>query len=253
MNEEREKWLFWVGVGGLAPVAAAAALVALRGAMASTNVALVLVAFVVFIAAAGGPAAGATAAVSAALSFEFFHTRPYLHLRIASGDDVETTLLLLVVALVVGHVAATGRRARRSAVATYEEIKGLHRVAELGAQGERPPGVIVAAQGELTALLRLRGCRFEAPPFSSSLERLEHSGALPAHGYRFQKGGFELPREGIELRVLGRGQLLGRFVLDPTPGTPVALERRVVAVAIADAVGAVLAAPMGHGRKGQPA
>ena len=33
---------------------------------------------------------------------------------------------------------------------------------------------------------------------------------------------------------------LGRFVLEPTPGVGVPLERRVVAVALADQVGAVL-------------
>lgn len=91
-----------------------------------------------------------------------------------------------------------------------------------------------AAQAELSSLLHLPGCCFEAPPFSSSLERLERSGALPANGYR--KSGFELP-----------GQ--GRFVLDPTPETPVPPGPRVLAVAIAADVGAVLAAPMAHGER----
>ncbi len=249
MNEDREARLFWIAAGGLVPVVVAATLVALRDTMVSTNVALVLVTVVVVVAVAGGPKAGATAAVSAALSFEFFHTRPYLHLRIASGDDIETTVLLLVVGLIVGHVAANGRRARSSADASHREIKRLHRVAELGARGEDPSGVIRAAEDELSALLHLRGCRFEAPPFASSLERLERSGALPPHLFRLQKGGFELPREGIALPVLGRGQLLGRFVLDPTPETPAPLARRVVAVAIADEVGAVLAAPRAHGNQ----
>ena len=31
-------------------------------------------------------------------------------------------------------------------------------------------------------------------------------------------GGFELPAEGAELPVLARGQQIGRFVLEPTPG-----------------------------------
>lgn len=81
---------------------------------------------------------GATAAVSAALAFEFFHTRPYLHVRIASGDDLETTVLLRVVGLVVGHVTANGRRARRSADASYRETKRLDREVELGALSPPP-------------------------------------------------------------------------------------------------------------------
>jgi hypothetical protein len=41
--------------------------------------------------------------------------------------------------------------------------------------------------------------------------------------------------------VWGLGRKLGRFVLRPTPGVGVTLEQQVVAVAIADQVGAVLA------------
>ena len=59
--------------------------------------------------------------------------------------------------------------------------------------------------------------------------------------------GFELPEEGVELPVLAHGQQVGRFVLDPAPGTGVTLEQRVVAVAISDQVGAALiAAPLPH-------
>ena len=42
--------------------------------------------------------------------------------------------------------------------------------------------------------------------------------------------------------MLGRGNVLGRFVLVPQPDTVVSLEQRVVAVAIADQVGAALVA-----------
>ena len=46
-----------------------------------------------------------------------------------------------------------------------------------------------------------------------------------------------LPGPEIELLVQVQGRVLGRFILTPTPGTPVSYERRVVAVAIADQVG----------------
>jgi hypothetical protein len=249
MDENREAELFWIGVGGLAPVAAAASLVPLRPTMLSTNVALVLVTVVVAAAAAGGRQAGAIAAVAAALSFDFFYTQPYLRLRIASRDDVETTVLLLLVGLLVGHVAARGRRARSSADASHGEVRRIYRVAELVARGDDVSDVIMAAQAELTELLHLRSCRFEAPPFESGFERLERSGVVSWRQYRLQRGGFELPPNGVELEVLGRGQQLGRFVLDPTPGAGVSLEQRVVAVAVADQVGAVLATPIAHRKR----
>jgi len=223
------------------------ALVSLRDVMLNTNVALVLVTVVVVTAASGGRQAGALSAISAAVSFDFFHTRPYLQLRMTSADDIETTLLLLAVGLIVGHVAAKGQRARSSAETRRGAIGRMYRVAELAARGDDPADVVMAAEAELTALLNLQSCRFEAPPFTSTFERFERSGFVTGHEHRFQRGGLELPAEGVELPVLGRGQLLGRFVLDPTPGTGISLEQRVVAVAMADQVGAVLAAPTARG------
>ena len=49
-----------------------------------------------------------------------------------------------------------------------------------------------------------------------------------------------LPGPELELVVQRGDQTLGRFVLRPTPGYPVSFQRRVVAVTLADQVGAVL-------------
>ena len=103
----------------------------------------------------------------------------------------------------------------------------------------------MAAQVELTELLRLRSCQFEAFPFTHPLPRLERSGVVSVMEYHGDRG-FALPADGAELPVLGRGNVLGRFVLIPRPDTTVTLEQRVVAVAIADQVGAALADPDRH-------
>jgi hypothetical protein len=244
MNEDSGERELWIGVGGLLPIVVAMLLVGLRDVMLNANVAIVLTLVVVAVAAAGGRQAGVVAAVSSALSFDFFHTRPYLQLRIASGDDVETTLLLLAVGVAVGHLASRERRARRFARASSGEIKRIHRIAESAAKGDDSADVILAAQCELTELLRLRDCRFEAPPFTSAPETLQRSGGMPTHEYRLHRQGLELAPDGIALEVLGRGQLVGRFMLEPAAGTGVSLEERVVAVAIADLVGSVLAPPV---------
>jgi hypothetical protein len=229
--------------GGLAPIAVAAVLVGARGHIQNANVALILVVVVVGAAAIGGRVAGVCAAAVSAVSFDFFHTEPYLRLTIASADDVETTVLLLVVGLLVGHLAAGAMRAAASAAESLVEIRRIHRVAELAARGEEPAEVIEAAQAELTNLLTLSSCRFEAQPILTLLPRLERNGQLDNKVWRYRNGGFELPAGGVELPVYGRGQQLGRFVLEPTAGVGVSLEQRVVAVAIADQVGAALAAP----------
>jgi hypothetical protein len=229
---------FGVFLGTLLPIVVAALLVPLRDEIASANVALALVVTVVLAAAFGGRVGGVTAAVVSALAFDFFHTRPYLSITIDSQDDVETTVLLLVVGLVVGTIGARAQRARRSAEAGQQEIRRIHRLAELVASGAPAADVVKQAQAELTSMLRLQACRFEAPPYGDVLPRLERSGVIAGRReYRYAGAGFELPAEGVELVVLARGNPVGRFVLTPAPGVGVSLEQRVVAVALADQVG----------------
>ncbi len=75
---------------------------------------------------------------------------------------------------------------------------------------------------------------------ASDLPALERSGALSGGRHRFTDDGFELPATGVQLPVLARGRPVGRFVLLPRPGVGLSLERRVVAVALADQVGGLL-------------
>jgi K+-sensing histidine kinase KdpD len=230
-----------IALGGVLPILVACVLVPLRDDVSSANIALALVVTVVAAAAVGGRSAGAIAAVVSALSFDFFHTIPYLSLTIDSQDDVETTLLLLVVGLIVGTVAGQAIDARRSVRAGRHEIQRLHRIAEMVAAGEDAAPIIAATQIELTELLDLQSCRFESSPFPTVLPHLERNGTIAnQREYRMTPTGFALPADGVELAVLARGQLVGRFVLVPTPGAGASLEERVVAVALADQVGGAL-------------
>jgi K+-sensing histidine kinase KdpD len=233
-------------LAGLAPILMAMLLVGARDLIDNTNVALLLTTVVVAAGALGGRVAGAVAAVSAALSFNFFHTRPYLSLAIDSQDDLETTLLLLVVGLTVGQLAQRARRAKVEAAAGRTELGRIHRLAGLMARGSASAEVVEAAQKELADLLHLRECRFEAAPFTSLLEAptLERQGMISGSRYRATRQGdleLELSQDGVVLPVLARGQLVGRFLLEPLPGTGASLEQRIVAVALADQVGASLA------------
>ncbi len=231
-----------VAIGGLAPVFVAMALVAVRTEINSSNLALILMVVVVLAAAGGGRGAGVIAAVAAAVSFDFFLTRPYLSLSIDKADDLETAVLMLLAGIVVGFVASRGRQSKVLAAESRSEIRRIRRLADLAATGAEPTDVIMAGQAELTELLRLQDCTFEAPPFEKSYLDVERTGVIATREHVLGDGGFELPREGAALPVLGRGQMLGRFVLEPTPGKGLSLERRVVAVALADQVGAALAA-----------
>ena len=236
-----------MAVGIPAAVGIGAVLALARGVFDQTNAALILMIVVVAVAALGGRAAGMITALAAVVSFDFFHTRPYLSLTIDSRDDVETTILLL-------DRRGDRRHARRRrgvapasrASEARSEIKRIHRVAEVAASGADVATVIATAQDELRALLTLHESRFEAMPFDDDTvrPRLGRNGSIELQPMmRFartgHRSGFELPEDGVDLPVLARGREIGRFVLIPTPGVATTLEERVVAVAIADQVATV--------------
>jgi len=232
--------LLGAAVGALGSIGAAALLVGVRGHFAPVNVALVLVLFVVLGAVVGGRWAGIVSAMAAGVAFDFFHTKPYGSLKISQGTDIQTTVLLVVVGIAVGEVAANGDRIRTVLRDQRSELKRVHRVAELAASGEPLEDLVSTITAELIDVLHLRSCSFERPPFTGELVRLESNGTFATHEYRLGRGGFELPREDVELPVSSGGHVMGRFVLSPTPGAGVSLERRLVAVAMADQLGVVL-------------
>ncbi len=246
-TDHNSRTLAGIGVGGLGSFAAAAALVALRGELANVNVALVVVLIVLGAAAIGGRTAGAISGVVAATSFDFFHTRPYGSLKIDRPNDLVTTTLLLVVGLVMGEVAERSGRFKARLREDQKELRRLHRVARLAASGaEDQRDLVLTVTAELMDALLLRECRFELPPFLSELPHLEADGAIAGQTrVFFPQGGFALPGAGVDLRVVGRKGIVGRFVLVPTPGMLVSTERLLVAVALADELGLAFAATPG--------
>ena len=229
-----------MAIGALGSLAAAAVLVGVRGEVVNANVALVLVLFVFAGAVTGGRAAGGVAALVAAMSFDFFHTKPYGTLKIASSDDLQTTILLLVVGLAAGEVAVWLQRLQDRLKVHGDEIRRMHRVAELAAGGETPEDLELTVTAELLDAMRLRDCWFERPPYVNELPTLERSGVVRTTHHRYTRDGFELPREGVALPVIGPGGPVGRFVLMPEPGAGVSKEGRLLAVALADQLGMAL-------------
>lgn len=230
-----------LGVAAVGPIIVASLLVLVRDHMASANAALVFVIVVVLAAALGGRWAAITAAIVSAISFDFFLTRPYGSLKIDDGDDIIATILLLAVGLIVGEVVVWAHRGYRRSRRGQDEIARLHRVAEQVAAGGTSAEVLASVRAELAQLLSLRACELERPPYGAALPRLERNGSIEAPRRRFVRGEFALPADGVELPVLGRGRELGRLVLVPEPDVGVSIEERVVAIALSDQLGAVLA------------
>ena len=229
-----------LGAAVVVPFLAAAALVPWRNRVDNTNVALVLVAFVVAVAAWGGRLAGAVAAVSAALSFDFFHTTPYQSLTMTRHTDVETAVLLLIVGLIVGELSSRSTRHRHDADRSSADIARIHSVAELVSRGGAVDEVLLAVRNELRDLLFLQDCTFTREFANRPRPRLERDGEVMMAGLRWGTTRMGLPGKEVDLIVQGRGRPMGRFVLAPSPGVPVSWDRRLVAVALADQVGAAL-------------
>ena len=80
------------------------------------------------------------------------------------------------------------------------------------------------------------------PPFTSTLPRIERTGAVEGAHRRWIAGEFTLPGLGAEIPVAARGQTFGRLVLIPDVSAGVSIEERIVAVALVDQLGAALAA-----------
>lgn len=235
-----DRWIVLAAV--LAPIATAAVLIPWRDRLDTADNALFLVVVIVAVASTGRRLAAMLAAVVSALSFDFFLTRPYYSFRINRHQDLITEILLLVVGLAVGELAARGRRHRDAAWQGHHQVALLHTVTELAASGQDPQVVVAAAAAELQDLLALKGVRFTTHNPGGTTARLVPSGEVRVGNEIWPTDDLGLPTRNIDLPVRSGGWLLGHFLLTPTPGRPIPHDRLLVAVAVADQVGAALAA-----------
>lgn len=225
----------------LAPLLVALALVPFRTHMTSANLALILVVVVVAVAALGSRAAGVVAALSAAAWFDFFLTRPYQHFTISHGDDITTTSLLLAVGVAVSQLAAHTRTLKLVTVTDAAHLARIHDTASLVQAGGSPYAVVDQVRQQLTEILGLRDCRFEHGTLLGRHPSLEQDGSVTVGRSHWDLDRDGWPRQEIELRAQVGGRYLGRFMLQPQPGTVVPpLQTRLVAVSLADHVGAAL-------------
>lgn len=224
----------------LGPLVLCALLAVFRGRFANTHGALLLVLVIVAVAANGNRIAGAVAALSAGVWFDVFLTRPYERLSIASRTDVETTVLLLVVGIAVTELAVWGRRQHGLASRDAGYLAGIYAAAEVGVSGDSPDALIAAVSDQLVRALGLTRCRFE---YRTGLDvpRLRHDGQVVSGNTVVDVSREGLPRsDEIELLVEGGGRFWGRFLLRAGPDARPSLAQRLVAVALADQVGAAL-------------
>ncbi len=225
-----------------APLALAAVMVPFRASFPNTDAALALILVVVAVAANGYRLAGYLAALSAAVWFDFFLTRPYEELAINRRADIETTVLLLVIGIAVTELAVWGRRQHSAASRRAGYLDGINAAAQAVAAGGSPSDLIEQVSAQLTEVLSLRSCRFQFGVAGlGKPARLLHNGQIMT-GQRTWDVDEGLPAD-IDTELLAEhgGVLKGRFLMSPAPGARPTMEQRLVAIAFADQVGAALA------------
>lgn len=234
-----EDTIIGITLGALGTFFASAALVGVRGELRPEVIVLVLALFVVVVGRATNVVGSTLSAVVAALSFDFFFTKPYLTLRIANAKDIEVTIVLLAVAVVAGGASARTRREKRIALSHDMDVDAIRRVLDVA--GERSiEDVELAVRAELLKLLELSDCVFTAKPVS--VPELGATGGLPGNVFTHRRDGFLLPQHGMAIPVTAAGDRVGSLVCIPLPGVGVDLPRRRTAVALAHILGLAVVA-----------
>jgi K+-sensing histidine kinase KdpD len=229
--------------GFAVPLAVSAVLSPFRATLPAVDAALCLVLVVVAVAAGGKRAGGYLAAVSAAAWFDFFFTKPYNTFDINSRDNIETTILLLAIGVAVTEIAVWGRREHLAASRRAGYLDGVRAAAQAVAAGDSPAALTERICRDLSAVLALRACQFQAGMAGiGEPARLHRDGRITV-----SKRSWDADRDGLpqnidtELLAESGGLLQGRFLMTAAPGSHPSREQRLVAVALADQAAAALA------------
>lgn len=124
---------------------------------------LVLVLCVVAASTTGLRSAGLVASLAAAIGFDYFLTPPYFSLSISDPEDVQVTVLLLLIGLAVIGLAQWGRRhqAARSTEAAF--LDGILQASMLAAsRGTEDLSLERFLAAQITDVLGCDGARFES-------------------------------------------------------------------------------------------
>jgi K+-sensing histidine kinase KdpD len=219
-----------------------------RATIGLENVVILYLLVVVAAAGIGGRAAGMVAALSAALSYDYFLTTPYHTLVIDTLAQVVTVALLVTTGIVVSIGGRVRRRSTAVAEAHAKVIRLLHRVTETAAGG----GAVdrVAAEGlhglldaRRVSILRRSPDGFAVtvdvgethlPIDLEALTHLDREGRIPLGHYRVLDGTMLLPREGVALDLVARQRPVGYLVIIPGRDVPADRTTRLAVAAMAN-------------------
>jgi K+-sensing histidine kinase KdpD len=224
----------------LLPLATCAILANFRDNVTSATAALVLVLWVLAAAATGDRIAGLLAALSGGLWFDFFLTEPYHRLAISDSNDVEVTVLLVLIGVVVTEIALWGRREQARAARRTGYLDGVLSTAKSVAEGDTPTSTLIdVVARQIAEVLNVDNCRFMPGPVRDKrLALLDQDGTVSRNGNVVDVVRSGLPYDEEIAIIVQRGPtVLGHFVI--TAATRIVRPSRQqlrVAVLLADQV-----------------
>jgi K+-sensing histidine kinase KdpD len=230
--------LLAVVVAFCGPLVAAAVMITVRAHVANTGLALIMVAVVVATVVPGRRGAAVVAGISAGLWFDFFLTEPYESFTMNRSADQETTALLIVVAVAVGEIAARSRHHHTETVHAWTDLAGIAKVTETVAGNASPSEIIDAVRAELTSLLFLEACSFDATGRQRTTPYLDRNGSVNYNHFSRDTSREGLPNKDVTLPVEADGEVIGRYLLrGPALGVPIGRDRLLTAIVLADLTG----------------
>jgi len=202
---------------------------------------------VIAAASTGIRAAGIVAALSGGIWFDIFLTQPYGRPNIYDPNDLEATILLVVIGAAVTEVALWGHRQQARANRRAGYLEGVVGTAEvIRLRTEAPDALIGYVADQIKEVLDADSCRYVAGPvYDERVPILEHRGQLTRQGHEVDVDRDGLPTDDeIALLVTRAGAPLGHFRITAVGhiARP-SLEQRKVAVLLADQAGTVLSDP----------
>lgn len=170
--------------------------------------------------------------------------QPYLSFAIDERDDIEAAVLLALIGLAVTEIALWGRRQQARASVRAGYLRGVTATARLAAAGTTsPPELVELVARQIVDVLGLDECRFDPDPAGDpERPRLADDGSVTWRGRAVDVDREGLPTlDAIELPATSAGREHGRFLLVSASAVRRPdVERRLVAVALADQAGAAL-------------
>ena len=222
------------------PLLTCAVLATFRDSITAATAVLVLVLWVVAAAATGDRVAGLLAAVSGGVWFDFFLTEPYQRFTISDPDDVEATVLLVIIGLGVTEIALWGHRQQARAARRSGYLDGVLGTAKVVSEGDTPASVLVEVVArQIAEVLGADDCSYVRGPVQDTrIAVLDHDGVVTRDGHAVAVERVGLPtNEYVAIPVRKGAQIVGHFLVIATSHmTYPSREQRRVAVLMADQV-----------------